>query len=222
MYQRLTKTVLLKLILHSRYRQFIVGKDIVKTNKYLCLMIKSTLCALLVLFVGSSSLRAQTMNELINPKTDADTIVNQDSTVHIISLKDSIETDSVSVDSLRHPGVLKVTGDQRLRALIDKYIEINQDDCPNIIEGYRVQVFSTSGTGSSQKAREARTKFLTFYPSLKAYTDYEAPNFRVRVGDFRTKLEAEKIKKMISQEFPSCFIVPDYIVTKLSTEACQN
>lgn len=185
-------------------------------------MIKSTLCTLVVLIIGLSPLRAQTMDQLINPKNEADTIVNQDSTVHIISLKDSFETDSVSVDSLQDPGVLKVTGDQRLGALIDKYIEINQDDCPNIVEGYRVQVFSASGTGSSQKAREARTKFLTFYPTLKAYTDYEAPNFRVRVGDFRTKLEAEKIKKMISQEFPACFIVPDFIVTELSTEACQN
>jgi hypothetical protein len=147
--------------------------------------------------------------------------LDTNSTVGII---DSVSTDSllVSTDSIVSPGTLKVTGDSRLSALIQKHIEVNQDDCPNIIEGYRVQVFSSSGTGSSQKAREARTKFLSFYPGLKAYTDYEAPNFRVRVGDYRTKLEAEKIKKMISQEFPACFIVPDFINTDLTNDACQE
>ena len=141
-----------------------------------------------------------------------------------VGIADTVLSDSldISADSLSTPGTLKVTGDSRLSTLIQKHIEVNQDDCPNIIEGYRVQVFSSSGTGSSQKAREARTKFLSFYPGLKAYTDYEAPNFRVRVGDYRTKLEAEKIKRKISQEFPACFIVPDYVNTNLTNDACQE
>lgn len=185
-------------------------------------MIKSTIYIAVLLIIGVSPSFGQTMDEMINPRPEADSIVKQDSSLTDMVMMDTVSVDSMALDSITQPGSLKITGDPRLGALIDKYIEINQDDCPNIIEGYRVQVFSASGTGSSQKAREARTKFLTFFPQLKAYTDYEAPNFRVRVGDFRTKLEAEQVKKMISQEFPACFIVPDFIVTELSTEACQN
>ena len=96
-----------------------------------------------------------------------------------------VATDSLSLnsDSIQ-PGNLKVTGDERLSSMIEKFVEINQDDCPDIVQGYRVQIFSSSGTGSSQKAREIRNKFLSLYPKLQAYTDYEAPNFRVRIGNF--------------------------------------
>jgi hypothetical protein len=105
--------------------------------------------------------------------------------------------------------------------MIDKYVNINKSKCPDIVTGYRIQVFSSSGAGSSQRAREERAKFLTFYPEVPAYNDYDAPNFRVRVGNFRTKLEAEKLKKQIGQEFPGCFIVPDYIETEL-TKTCKE
>ena len=185
------------------------GKIIVKTIEYLYIMIKHVLITL-TFTIGNTL--------FLSSQSDS---LDTNSTVGII---DTVLTYSfaISADTISTPGTLSVTGDSRLSALIQKHIEVNQDDCPNIIEGYRVQVFSSSGTGSSQKAREARTKFLSFYPGLKAYTDYEAPNFRVRVGDYRTKLEAEKIKKMISQEFPACFIVPDYINTELTNDACQE
>lgn len=173
---------------------------------------------LLLLISMLFHVRAQELDSIAIPDSTTIDSISVSSDINAIEI---IEDDKTN-DSLLQVGYVKVTGNNRLGSLIQKYVEINQDDCPNIISGFRVQIFSSSGTGSSQKAREARTKFLTFYPSLKAYTDYEAPNFRVRVGDFRTKLEAEKIKKSISQEFPASFIVPDFVNTVLSREACQE
>jgi hypothetical protein len=45
------------------------------------------------------------------------------------------------------------------------------------------------------------------FPEITSVT-YERinPNWKVRAGKFRTKLEAEKLKSIISEEFPGCYI----------------
>ena len=76
------------------------------------------------------------------------------------------------------------------------------------LKGYRVQIFSGN---KKQPANQARSVFLRVHPKTKAHLDYQQPNYKVRVGDFKTKLEALKYKNGITDEFPNCFIVSDYI-----------
>lgn len=78
---------------------------------------------------------------------------------------------------------------------------------PGKIDGYRLQIFF----GNRNEARELRAKFLQEHPELGAYISYLAPNFRLRVGDFRTRLECEAFKKEIAQEFPGSYLVKDKI-----------
>ena len=56
-----------------------------------------------------------------------------------------------------------------------------------------------------------KAKFLSQFPDVAAYEKYDQPNFNIRVGDFRTKLEAYRLLKELQQEFPSAFIVQDEI-----------
>ena len=49
------------------------------------------------------------------------------------------------------------------------------------------------------------------HPKTKAHLNYKQPYYKVRVGDFKTKLEALKYKNFIIKEFPNCFIVKDQI-----------
>ena len=76
------------------------------------------------------------------------------------------------------------------------------------LKGFRVQIYSGN---KRQPANQARSKFLRNHPKTKAHLDYIQPHFKVRVGDFRTKLEALKYKNRITTEFPNCFIVTDNI-----------
>ena len=46
---------------------------------------------------------------------------------------------------------------------------------------------------------------------MKAHEVYQQPFFKIRVGDFRTKLEAYKFQKEIMAQFPNSFIVKDEI-----------
>ncbi|MDG1475801.1 MAG: SPOR domain-containing protein [Vicingaceae bacterium] len=76
------------------------------------------------------------------------------------------------------------------------------------LKGYRVQIHSGN---KRQPANQTRASFLRVHPKTKAHLDYEQPYYKVRVGDFKTKMEALKYKKFISKEFPNSFIVSDDI-----------
>jgi len=53
---------------------------------------------------------------------------------------------------------------------------------------------------------------LTNYPDQKAYVTYQAPFFKVRLGNFLKREEAEKMRKQISKNFQTgIFLVEDAI-----------
>jgi hypothetical protein len=58
------------------------------------------------------------------------------------------------------------------------------------------------------KAKEIKSKFIAAYGSeARAYEIYEVPNFKIRVGDFRTRLEAYRFLRKIRADYPASFIV---------------
>ncbi|MDI9341404.1 MAG: SPOR domain-containing protein [Sediminibacterium sp.] len=71
-------------------------------------------------------------------------------------------------------------------------------------DGYRIKIhFGVDRNIASN----IRGKFSSKYNDIKAYEDYQQPNFVVLVGDFKTKLEAFEVLKKIQGDFPSAFIV---------------
>lgn len=101
---------------------------------------------------------------------------------------------------------IQVLGDASLDSLVSKHAEANK--AANGIQGYRIQIFF----GSERKeANEARTKFLQLFPETEAYLVYQAPYFKVRVGDYRNQLEAQPVYRSVLNQFDKVFIVPDKI-----------
>jgi hypothetical protein len=107
--------------------------------------------------------------------------------------------------------------DPRVDALVKKQAQINEvttRDARRSIAGYRLQVINTSDRNA---AISAKTKIYQLYPELKAYLLYQAPYFRLRVGNFKDKDDAEDYRKSLSKEFPnSVFLVRDTIELKMS------
>jgi len=103
----------------------------------------------------------------------------------------------------------EVIGDRRLKKLENRIITINENK--KTIEGYRLQLFSSSGPNSFNQANEVQTEFLTIYNEVPAYVVHKKPAFKVRVGDFRTRLEAERFFIELKENFPDAFIVKDAI-----------
>ena len=100
---------------------------------------------------------------------------------------------------------IQIIKDNRIDKLDKEYVSTYK------LKGYRVQIYSGN---KKQPARQARLTFTKLYRKTKAYERYEQPNFKVRVGDFKTKIEALKFKKDLMDHFPNAFIVEDDIEFK--------
>ncbi len=74
--------------------------------------------------------------------------------------------------------------------------------------GYRIQLYFGS---DRNRAIEMKTEFNQIYPKTNAYILYHQPNFKLRVGDFKQRLEAMKFFKEIQPEYNSAFIVQDEV-----------
>jgi hypothetical protein len=91
----------------------------------------------------------------------------------------------------------------KVKALQEKKAEYHRRTNGEV-DGYRVKIhFSADKT----KMKEAQSRFSGKYSDIATYEDYQQPNWVVIVGDFKTKLEAQELLKMIKGDFPYAFIV---------------
>lgn len=106
-------------------------------------------------------------------------------------------------------GSLVIIGDPRIDSLLALHYKINTQY--PVFPGYRVQIFFESGNNSKTLAREAIEKFNEEYPDASAYLIFESPYYKVRAGDFRTRMEAESFLDVIQKDYPSAFVTRDNI-----------
>ena len=59
-----------------------------------------------------------------------------------------------------------------------------------------------------------------FFPELKTYLYYQAPYFKLKAGNFRSRSEAEEYQKKLNKFFPNgVFVMTDTIELKPEKEA---
>jgi hypothetical protein len=119
---------------------------------------------------------------------------------------DTLQTDSISLEILEE---LNINQDSRLENMLIWHLENNRKR--DGMEGFRVEIFFSSALNAKEQALKRKKEFLSKYPEYNVHVKFTAPNFRVRVGDFRTKNEALKLHKKIQTDYPGAFIVPDII-----------
>ncbi|XOV65954.1 MAG: SPOR domain-containing protein [Fluviicola sp.] len=105
-------------------------------------------------------------------------------------------------------GDIQVKKDSRINALVAKQSEVVPPDTKTKIKGFRVQLYFDSDRST---INDARSRFIAQYPRVDTYVEYNAPNYYLKVGDFRTRLEAEKIKAAMTAEFPTSFVIEEDI-----------
>ena len=103
---------------------------------------------------------------------------------------------------------MRITGDVAVTQMVEKHVELNNR--VKTIPGFRVQIASFSGTNSKNNAFDLRTRFETDYPETRVYIVFDEPNFKVKVGDFRTRLEAYAFLQEIRQTYKG-YIIRDNI-----------
>ena len=112
----------------------------------------------------------------------------------------------VSMNYCKAQGSLVIQSEPALDSVINRNIEMHRNN--NFMEGYRIQIF----TGSERNnANSIKAKFTKEYPDVPAYLLYQQPYFKVRIGDFRNKIEAQYLYRKLLNEYGQVLIVPDKI-----------
>lgn len=103
------------------------------------------------------------------------------------------------------PGSIEIIlDDPYIDSLLAAYHKQAQKD--QAIKGFRVQILAA---GSRAEINKAKSQFYNLYPDIKTFIIYQQPNFKLRVGNFKTRLEAYKAWVEIVKQFPGAFITPD-------------
>ena len=108
--------------------------------------------------------------------------------------------------TLSENGSITSINEKGINALVRKYENILK--AKNGVAGWRVQLMFKA---KKEELKQLKIAFIKLYPEISVYLKYDAPYYRVRVGNCRTKLEAIKIKNLISKKFPGAYPVPEII-----------
>ena len=96
--------------------------------------------------------------------------------------------------------------DSLANLLVERHKKINAAKMS--MPGYRIQIYFGS---ERAKAQELKSDFTSTFPQVGAYLVYHQPNFKVRVGDFKTRLEAQGFLKKLGDRYTTAFIVNDEV-----------
>ncbi len=106
-------------------------------------------------------------------------------------------------------GKVQIFQDADILVLMNDYI--NKKKSEKGMLGYRVQIFFASGHTARENANNIRNKFVSNYKDIPVYVVFEDPNFKVRVGDFRTKSEALAVLVQVEEQYKGAYIVKDFV-----------
>jgi cell division protein FtsN len=95
-------------------------------------------------------------------------------------------------------GQVNIQQDDKIAELLDIYKSSNESH-----EYYRIQV----GFGSYTKAQSIKENVDIDFPGLSSKIDFDSPTYRVRVGRFKTKLEAERKFKEVRIKYPDAMLL---------------
>ena len=106
-------------------------------------------------------------------------------------------------------GSLHVNQDSRIERLMKRQREVYAES--STMSGFRIQIFMEIGNEAIQHAEAVMKDFKGQFPEIPIYLSYEQPNYRLRVGDFRNRVEAQKYLKLIKPSFNLAFVTADII-----------
>jgi hypothetical protein len=114
-----------------------------------------------------------------------------------------------SQEAKKDSGNIRIIQDDKVDLLVSKHIQINQ--YRKGIDGFRIQIFFDSGNNSKIRAKSIYESFMAKYPDIGTYLTFKTPNYKVRIGDFRTKLDAQRFLNEIIADYPNAWIIEDQI-----------
>jgi len=99
---------------------------------------------------------------------------------------------------------------------LDSLIEYNKVYNKSIThtDGFRIQIFSGNNRTNAEDLKSEVFKNFSDYP---AYLIYQQPYFKLRIGDFKSRFDAQWLYNKLLTQYGAAIIVPDKINTPKPT-----
>jgi Uma2 family endonuclease len=105
--------------------------------------------------------------------------------------------------------------DPRVDSLVSKQIQINEAttrDSRRNIPGYRILVITSN---DRNKVYDTKAQIYQQYPELQQYIIYQPPNYKLKLGNFKTQDEAQIYSDKLIKSYPTgVYIIRDVIEVK--------
>ena len=95
-------------------------------------------------------------------------------------------------------GTIHIEQDEKIEQLLKLYKTALKTS-----EYYRIQV----GFGSYNQAESIKADVEEDFPDLPSKIDFDSPTYRVRVGKFKTKMEAERKFNEVREKYPNAMLL---------------
>lgn len=81
-----------------------------------------------------------------------------------------------------------------------------------VVQGFRIQIFSSA---SIDEGNAAKLAAMEAFPTDSVYVVYDPPVYKVRLGDFVSRLEANRrLAQVIQSRYPDAWVVADRVVQR--------
>lgn len=95
-------------------------------------------------------------------------------------------------------GIINLKQDPKIAQLVAVYNSVNSK-----VDYYQIQV----GFGSYNKAQNLKSQVDIDFPGLYSKIEFQEPTYRVRLGKFRNKLEAERKFMEVRKKYPNAMLL---------------
>ncbi len=97
-------------------------------------------------------------------------------------------------------GTIVINDDPRIAQLFKIQTALVKDG--KLKDRYKIQLYSGDATSANSTLKKFRNRIGTWSSDIK----YQTPNYKVWVGNFRNRLEADRALMEIKKEFGSAFV----------------
>jgi hypothetical protein len=103
--------------------------------------------------------------------------------------------------SQENEGDLRVESSASVKELIAQKIAYNKEQ--NSYPGYKIQIYY----GSEKECYEIKDEFTSLFPDIPTSIIFSTPQWKLQVGEYRSRLEADKSIQSIKKEYPSAIVL---------------
>ncbi|QDO92959.1 SPOR domain-containing protein [Formosa sediminum] len=107
---------------------------------------------------------------------------------------------TLSAVSYGQQGHIELNQDPKIDKLLEVKKEMNKDE--NATNRFKIQIYSGSRLGAEKEL----SNYNSAYDNWKATLVYETPNYKIWVGSYRSRLEADRALAEIKDNYPNGFI----------------